>query len=600
MEILEVQPLRMIPPQEFASNSGNVSDFCSSKVAASPSNSANWLPPGWTVENRTAGRGSPYKVYKDPDTGMKFYSRTKVLEYLQDPTSRRTPSKRMRAETTPCNEHPNWLPPDWVVAIKTKMSGGTVGTKYKVYVEKSTGKKFYSKRQALDYLKPSNSSSPETKDAQSTGSEDHPDWSPQGCKTETESDDGAAERKYKVNHTKIEVTDVEGLPPGWFKAIRYKESKVGLRYKVAIYVDPISGYAFFSTKDALRYIDNGHIKDCRMRPTLWSKISNDIVENKFHSTGSEDHPDWSPQGWKTETESDDGAAERKYKANHTKIEVTDVEGLPPGWFKAISYRESKVGLSYKVAIYVDPISGYAFFSTKDAQRYIDNGHIKDCRVRPTLWSKISNDIVENKFHSQPTAQERELKQEGRKGKRPLFSEENYEKKSEEDIIDIDDSDEENGSTPKEMRVKRPLFSEEISENKSEDVTEPDDLPIGTEKAVTAEIEKEKMPEAPVLKRTRVKVCATKGSPSLRSSKSTSPKALPSNPSSVNPVQTNQKDNGENPESEQKKDIPEQASTQQGDEVSPSLLGEPSMDSCLEFAYKTLTEDILVLDKDEEI
>ncbi|XP_078182815.1 uncharacterized protein LOC144576335 isoform X8 [Carex rostrata] len=484
MEILEVQPLRMIPPEGFPSNSGNVSDFDSSKVAASPSNSANWLPPGWTVENRTAGRGSPYKVYKDPDTGMKFYSRTKVLEYLQDPTSRRTPSKRMRAETTPCNEHPNWLPPDWVVAIKTKMSGGTVGTKYKVYVEKSTGKKFYSKRQALDYLKPSNSSSPETKDAQSTGSEDHPDWSPQGCKTETESDDGAAERKYKVNHTKIEVTDVEGLPPGWFKAIRYKESKVGLRYKVAIYVDPISGYAFFSTKDALRYIDNGHIKDCRMRPTLWSKISNDIVENKFHS--------------------------------------------------------------------------------------------------------------------QPTAQERELKQEGRKGKRPLFSEENYEKKSEEDIIDIDDSDEENGSTPKEMRVKRPLFSEEISENKSEDVTEPDDLPIGTEKAVTAEIEKEKMPEAPVLKRTRVKVCATKGSPSLRSSKSTSPKALPSNPSSVNPVQTNQKDNGENPESEQKKDIPEQASTQQGDEVSPSLLGEPSMDSCLEFAYKTLTEDILVLDKDEEI
>ena len=182
------------------------------------------------------------------------------------------------------------------------------------------------------------------------------------------------------------------------------------------------------------------------------------------------------------------------------------------------------------------------------------------------------------MQSQPTAQERELKQEGRKGKRPLFAEENYEEKSEEDIIDIDDSDEENGSTPKEMRVKRPLFSEEISENKSEDVTEPDDSPIGTyffyfsqfrllpffransvmgntyipsfhlyssginsnltssfekckislpvfffsfskrsiicfslegaEKAGTVEKEKEKMPEAPVLKRTRVKVCAT--------------------------------------------------------------------------------------------
>lgn len=265
-----------------------------------------------------------------------------------------------------------------------------------------------------------------------------------------------------------------------------------------------------------------------------------------------------------------------------------------------------------------------------------------------------------------------MKPEGRKGKRPLFAEENYEEKSEEDIIDIDDSDEENGSTPKEMRVKRPLFSEEISEKKSEDVTEPNDLPIGTcffyfsqfrllpffranfimlwaiptvssfhlyssgisinlttsfekckislpvffhslkgllsvflfegaEKAGTAEMEKEKMPEAPVPKRSRVKVCATKGCPSLCSSKSTSPKSLPSNPSNVNPVQTNQKYNGENPESEQRKDIPEQASSQQVDEVSPSsLLGEPSLDSCLEFAFKTLTEDILVLDKDEEV
>ncbi|KAF3335601.1 Methyl-CpG-binding domain-containing protein 6 [Carex littledalei] len=475
MEILEVQPLRMVPPEGFASNSGNVSDFDSSKVAAS------WLPPGWTVENRTKSCGSSYKVYKDLDTGMKFYSRTKVLEYLQNPTSRRTPIKRSRAETTPCNEHPNWLPPDWVVELKTKMSGGTVGKKYKVYVEKSTGKTFYSIRQVLDYLKPSNSSSPETKDAQSTGSEDHPDWYPKGWKTETESDDGAAERKDKVTDTEREVTNVvEGLPPGWFKAIRYRESRAGSRYKVAHYVDPISGYAFFSTKDALRYIDNGHIKDCRMKPTLWSKISNDIVGNKFHS--------------------------------------------------------------------------------------------------------------------QPTAQERELKPEGRKGKRPLLAEGNYEEKSEEDIIDIDDSDKENGSTPKEMRVKS-LFSEEISEKKSEDVTEPDDSPIGAEKAGTAEMEKEKMPEAQVLKRTRVKVCATKGSPSLCSSKSTSPKALPSNPSSVNPVQTNQKDNGENPESEQMKDILEQASSQQVDEVSPSSLpGDSSLDSCLEFAFKTLTEDILVLDK----
>lgn len=44
----------------------------------------------------------------------------------------------------------------------------------------------------------------------------------------------------------------------------------------------MSGYAFFSTKDALRYINNGHIKDCRMKPILWREISEDIAGNKFH------------------------------------------------------------------------------------------------------------------------------------------------------------------------------------------------------------------------------------------------------------------------------------------------------------------------------
>jgi hypothetical protein len=47
----------------------------------------------------------------------------------------------------------------------------------------------------------------------------------------------------------------------------------------------MSGYAFFSTKDAQRYINNGHIKDCRMKPTFWSEIPKDGTGIKFHVSG---------------------------------------------------------------------------------------------------------------------------------------------------------------------------------------------------------------------------------------------------------------------------------------------------------------------------
>lgn len=133
---------------------------------------------------------------------------------------------------------------------------------------------------------------------------------------------------------------------------------------------------------------------------------------------------------------------------------------------------------------------------------------------------------------------------------------------------------------------------------------------GAETASTAEKEKEKMPKTPPLKRRRIKVLASKTRRFLRSSKPTSSKPLTSNPSSVSPMQTNPKSNGENPESKQKKEIPEEGSSQQVDPHAiksqrnkafpSSLLGESSLDPCLEFAFKTLTEDILVLDKNKEI
>ncbi|GFP88664.1 putative phospholipid-transporting ATPase 4 [Phtheirospermum japonicum] len=60
-----------------------------SKVAAESdktNDSPNWLPDGWTTEERTRNsgsrRGSVYKVYTEASSGKRFYSRASVTQYL--------------------------------------------------------------------------------------------------------------------------------------------------------------------------------------------------------------------------------------------------------------------------------------------------------------------------------------------------------------------------------------------------------------------------------------------------------------------------------------------------------------------------------------
>jgi hypothetical protein len=86
----------------------------------------------------------------------------------------------------------------------------------------------------------------------------------------------------------------------------------------------------------------------------------------------------------------------------------------------------------------------------------------------------------------------------------------------------------------------------------------------SEKTYTAEKEKGKTPETPPLKRTRIKVLASKTRLFLHSNKSTSSKPLTSNPSGVCPMQTNLKGNGQNSESEQTREVQEEGSSQQVD------------------------------------
>ena len=45
------------------------------------------------------------------------------------------------------------------------------------------------------------------------------------------------------------------------------------------YVDPLSGYIFFSKLDALRYLDSGDIKKCAMRPLRKDMNEEDYVSS---------------------------------------------------------------------------------------------------------------------------------------------------------------------------------------------------------------------------------------------------------------------------------------------------------------------------------
>ncbi|MCD7459572.1 hypothetical protein HAX54_041340 [Datura stramonium] len=51
------------------------------------------------------------------------------------------------------NSSHEWLPPGWIVELKTRKSGSQAGATYKVYVDPSTGNKFYSKPEVSKYLK---------------------------------------------------------------------------------------------------------------------------------------------------------------------------------------------------------------------------------------------------------------------------------------------------------------------------------------------------------------------------------------------------------------------------------------------------------------
>lgn len=172
--------------------------------------SPEWLPSGWITEIKTQQSGQhagyTYQCYFNPFTETRFYTKKKVLRYLESEELRRS---SMNKETSTENNSAGDI-------LTSSNQSGSIKNKEINTTTNSTGDILTSSTQ--------------------TGSIDN--------KTVYSSDE---------------------LPDGWVKEIRLRYSKSGV-HKDPYYIDPVSEYAFRSRKDALRYLKSGDIKKCAIRP----------------------------------------------------------------------------------------------------------------------------------------------------------------------------------------------------------------------------------------------------------------------------------------------------------------------------------------------
>ncbi|XP_028082103.1 uncharacterized protein LOC114283479 isoform X2 [Camellia sinensis] len=189
-------------------------------------------------------------------------------------------NKKLATET---NEIPEWLPPGWIMELKTRNRGPRIGRTYKCYIDPLTGSKFYSKPEVSEYLRTAkrNSRTSQQKKME-IGPVNNPNMDElTGGKTSLTLEESqmktlkgtslASEQKQIVSSKQsvkkvvIERVAPDGLPPGWIKEIKIEKKGNGIR-KDSYYTDPVSGYAFLSVKDALRYLETGDLNRCAIKP----------------------------------------------------------------------------------------------------------------------------------------------------------------------------------------------------------------------------------------------------------------------------------------------------------------------------------------------
>lgn len=276
-----------------------------------------------------------------------------------------------------------WLPDGWTVEVKSKRSG----QKYKIFTDPN-GKKLFSKPQVLSYLASTNRSSAGKKEGDKALTETEKSQISNETRAITES------ARMTPDYEVVSSTPADGLPPGWIKEIRARPHGSGKK-KDPYYLDPLSGYVFFSKLDALRYLDTGDIKKCAMRP-LRRDMNQEI--NQITNTNQTDEELATPSDPTQETETPkalenggsvkESKTERKvrsitgdgylpmpspissYSSQNNSSQKDDASWLPEGWVVEMRPR----GNGTKIKCYVESATRKTLYSKPQVLRHLGIGY----------------------------------------------------------------------------------------------------------------------------------------------------------------------------------------------------------------------------------
>nr|XP_016466425.1 PREDICTED: uncharacterized protein LOC107789161 isoform X6 [Nicotiana tabacum] len=358
---------------------------------------ADWPPPGWTEDVKiTSGRKTKY--YTHVETGKKFYSKKEVTRYMntkdtchdvaqvlnqdksstennvsqmnhQDKSFSENNVSQMNYQDRSCSENnvsqiveetkksPEWLPAGWIVELKTRKSGSNAGLAYKVYIDPSTGNKFYSRPEVSKYLKT-------MKQNDITGEEQI-----HGTGEVSSSNQKASENS----------KDIGGL-----SRISKRQKSDGNRPSHDIKEGSFSKRKPSQDSEEVgepSCISKTH-KSGINRPSTKTSASHGAGEdsslNEKASLNSKENGVQSPSSKRQKPGSDSPSA---MTVCSVAVDCNSVDELPPGWKKEVIIRQTDRGIR-KDPLYTDPVHGYVFRSKKDVLRYLQTGDISKCAIKP--------------------------------------------------------------------------------------------------------------------------------------------------------------------------------------------------------------------------
>ncbi|KAL0373232.1 UNVERIFIED_CONTAM: Methyl-CpG-binding domain-containing protein 13 [Sesamum calycinum] len=239
------------PETTKVDNSGLSSNKEVDTILDKTNESPEWLPSGWTMEEKTrqggSRKGSVYK-YLMQNLAVSDWERSTGLIIRIAQSS---------------------LVFIYFFAL-TVLEQSVLRS---VYTDLSSGSRFYSRAAVTRYL--NTVDHPNTVTVQNKldeVDEPSPDMSQQGISmTNTE-----------VIQVAVESSAADDLPPGWIKEIITSKSGNKIR-KDPYYTDPVSGYVFRSKLDALRYLKTNDIGSCACRPKKRELDDLKLIKNKVTS-----------------------------------------------------------------------------------------------------------------------------------------------------------------------------------------------------------------------------------------------------------------------------------------------------------------------------